>query len=228
MDCSTSLGIIPIVPRLPRGLVLLFLVSLLWQAVQTPTEPAHRVLPPLPIPSGQSHTVRHGRRAAHRSHTRKPWWLLRNSLPPFLGRAALLVALLHTSGWIQVSPLSGSVLWLPFGQMLLCGWTLTDLAAVRGGRRLVWTRRLQRVYQVLLALLLVSTPIHLLDGVQSGATVIFFPVCLGILRAEPQGEAWVTQPDDATEIRITTRGENYSAVTLRGVFSLVWEPRDGF
>jgi hypothetical protein len=39
---------------------------------------------------------------------------------------------------------------------------------------------------------------------------------------------WVAHPDDNTEIQVTTTRENQYRVTLRGAFTLVWEPRDSF
>jgi transposase-like protein len=39
---------------------------------------------------------------------------------------------------------------------------------------------------------------------------------------------WVTQPDDETEMSVKLTGKDKYAVTLRGTFTFVWEPRDTF
>jgi hypothetical protein len=126
--------------------------------------------------------------------------------------------LLDTSGWLAFTPLSGWLLLLPLAQTLCALWlaaapTPTPAELVR-----TQSATLQRLYQLTLVLLLGSSLLHLLSGIPGTPTVLGLPLALG---------AWVTRPDDATEIRITPTAQGY-ALTLRGAFTLVWAPRDGF
>jgi transposase-like protein len=82
-----------------------------------------------------------------------------------------------------------------------------------------WANCLQRLYQLLLVALLVSTLGQLLRHLTAGFTCIPCTVFLG---------TWRTQPDEDTELSVTTVAKDRYQVTLRGAFNLVWEPRDSF
>jgi hypothetical protein len=82
-----------------------------------------------------------------------------------------------------------------------------------------WANALQRLYQLLLAALLVSTLCQLLRHLFARATSVPCTVLLG---------TWRTQPDEETELSVTILDQNCYRVTLRGTFNLLWEPRDSF
>jgi transposase-like protein len=82
-----------------------------------------------------------------------------------------------------------------------------------------WLARLQRLYQIALILLLLSVFAHVLHHVTQSSSSWLGPVVLS---------TWVTQPDDETEVSVTITGTDQFAVTLRGTFTWVWEPRDTF
>ena len=219
MHCSITVGIIPIVLRLPRTLALLFLVSLLWQTVQPLPASVRLELPPLPIGSIPSHPWRRRRCATSRTQSPEAWPFLWNSVLRLGSRETLLFLLLYTSGGLPLFPLSASALALPVGLTLLAFWRWRHPASVRGERLRVWTNRLQRLYQLVLVCLLLSTLVQLLGSVHPASTGMVFPIFLG---------TWATRPDDESEIRIATTKENRYTITLRGAFQLIWEPRDGF
>jgi hypothetical protein len=128
-------------------------------------------------------------------------------LARLLARCVLLSILLDTSGWLRVTPLSWGVLLLPAAQIL------TRKRMPR------WANGLQRLYQLLLVALLVSTLGQLLRLLYAKATAIPCAVFLG---------TWRTQLDEETELAVTKVDENCYRVTLHGTFNLVWEPRDSF
>jgi transposase-like protein len=82
-----------------------------------------------------------------------------------------------------------------------------------------WANSLQRLYQLLLAALLVSTLGQLLRLLCERSTSVPCAVFLG---------TWHTQADEETELSVTALDPDRYQVTLRGTFSLLWEPRDSF
>ena len=80
-------------------------------------------------------------------------------------RCALLAGLLHVSGWSHTLPLSWSILIIPPSQIVL-----QRLAFIlpQHARRLIqsqWLGRVQRLYQIVLILLLVSAVVQVLGQV---------------------------------------------------------------
>ena len=225
MHCSTNLQISPIIPRLPRVWALLLIVSLLVRTTHPMSITQGMWLPVITVPC--AHWRR--RKASCYSVPSVRWVHL---LPRLLARCALLSLLLHTSGWLQVTPLSWGVLLLPVAQMLRRTFMLhaVTLAPERLGSPLGgsagepkrvrwWANNLQRLYQLLFVALLVSTLGQLLRLLYASATGLPFLVFLG---------TWCTQPDEETELSVTTVDKDRYQVTLRGTFNLVWEPRDSF
>ena len=221
MHCSASLGILPIVPRLPPTLAVLLILSLLGQLGGIVPVCPRLTLPVLTIPTGRWHSLRRRTRRVpwFACCSGKLWPFWRNGVPALLGRTLLLTLLLHTSGWVERLPWSGSVLLLPLLQMLHLTWRLTRLAPAspswaRGG-----SLPLQRAYQLALVLLLLSSLWQLGSRLLSAPSGWLCPLALGL---------WVTHPDNETEIRITAQDATHYEVLLRGAFTLVWESHDGF
>lgn len=86
-----------------------------------------------------------------------------------------------------------------------------------------WTQviadALQRLYQLTLVLLGLAVLLRGIIALHTLPGILFFSCAL---------TTWVTQPDEHTEIRITTSQADPYTVTLRGTWHLVWEPRDSF
>jgi transposase-like protein len=217
MHCSTNLQISPIIPHLPRACVLLVIVCLLVRTSHPVAITQRLWLPAITMPSGQWYRRPRafgGKRTVHHLCVPAvPWAPL---LARLLVRCALLGVLLYASGWLRVTPLSWSVLCLPVAQTLVLK-LLPHVAAPQRVRR--WANTLQRLYQLLLAALLVSTLCQLLLHLYGRLTSMPCAVLLG---------TWRTQPDEETELAVTTLDQNRYQITLRGTFSLLWEPRDSF
>ena len=216
MHCSTSLTILPILPRLPRHLGLILILSLLLQIGRIPTTALLPVLPAFAIAPGRWHTIRPQHRVAHRQSS---WHAVWKIIPRLLARALLLAILLHASGWATLTPLSWSVLAIPG---LQTGGTLRRLMHPASARHLTpwsWSARFQRLYQLVLVLLLLSTLIRFLGCMDSASTGIVLPLGLSVAARAPH---------DETEIWIDHAAENQYHITLRGAFHFLWEPRDGF
>ncbi len=219
MDCSTSLTHLPIFPRLPRGLVFLLIVSLILQlTVLVPSLP-QPVLPALTLCPGRPHLrATRLRRGQHTVYV--PRWarLLANVLPRLCVRSALLALLVQISGWHAVTPWSNWVILLPSLQTLLnLRWHTQVASAPRTIS--VWNVRLQRVYQLVVGFLLVSTLGHRLG--------LLAPLLAGTVAPRAQRIS-ATSADDETEIHIEPLTENQYHIVLRGAFHFFWEPRDGF
>ena len=211
MYCSTSLEMRPIIPRLPRGLVLLLILSLLCQTCQlTPTSPRWW-LPPATAVCGRWRWCR----VRCRRGWRFPGWRWLALLPRLLVRCALLALLLQASGWAQATSLSWVVLLVPVGQTLVLGLVLTTPYH--------WARRaahnLRCLYQGMLLVLLLSTLSQFLRHPLNAPTGRFLPLAL---------VTWRTPPAEETEIVITTLAPRHYQVTLHGTFTLDWQARDDF
>ena len=217
MHCSTPCGFIPI---LPRGLALLLILGLLLQTSGLGATVARPSLPWLWLTSERWHKLRRVQSHAGPSARGFSFWAaLAHQVPRLLARWALLVGLLYTSGWLTFTAWSSSVLLIPLTQILYRLWVLPRRAAPatpRGGRGAAC---LQRLYQWILAFLVLSSLLQLVRHSYVAPGGLAFPLGL---------TTWATHLDDETEIRIATTKENRYTITLRGAFQLIWEPRDGF
>jgi transposase-like protein len=133
-----------------------------------------------------------------------------------LARCVLLTILLYASGWLRVTLFTWCVLLVPVLQTL----TLKILPCSVSHQRIRWwTNGLQRLYQLLFFALLISTLGQLVRHSCVRATGIPCWAFLG---------TWCTQPDQDTELSVTTTGKDHYQVTVRGTFDLLWTPRDSF
>ena len=120
MHCSTNLQISPIIPRLPHACAFLAIVCLLVRTSHPIAIPQRLWLPAITMPSGcwsRRPGVARCKQKAHR-YCIMPVIRWAPLLARLLARCALLGVLLHTSGWLRVTPLSWSVLLLPVAQIL--------------------------------------------------------------------------------------------------------------
>jgi hypothetical protein len=219
MNSNTSLTYLPILPRLPRGLILLLILSLVLQlGWRAPTLP-QPVLPTFTTFPGRAH-VHSGRLRGrrHRAHPARGWDALTQVLPRLCARSALLALLVHTSGWHGLTPWADLVLWIPLGQAVLTLTGHTQLASAPAAL-LSWHARLQRLYQLVLLLLLGSTLLCGLGRLPPLAVGAVLPKALGVS---------VTSPDDDTEVYIDAESPSQFHIVLRGTFHFLWEPRDHF
>jgi transposase-like protein/transcriptional regulator with XRE-family HTH domain len=218
LQFSTSIRSIP---TLPRGLVLILLLSLIWQTGggAFPQSTFAERLPPSAAPWWP--TRRRGRPIVRRFRRRfHSWRWLVGQLPRLLARATVLAVLLYQSGWPSVTRLSWGIVLLPVGQLVITAWLMTTPAHPGRGQRVRWLARLHRLYQLTLGLLLLSSLLRLLLGHPLSALAgVALPV---------GGGEWAPSAEADTDIRVTTSGEHHFEVTWRGTFQLVWEPRDGF
>jgi hypothetical protein len=215
MQCSIPCRFIPIEPR---GLAVLLLLSLLLQSSGWVTTFARPPLPALETTVQRGHLVRW--RCARQRWSRFPAgsFIVHGGLR-LLARSGWLVVLLHTSGWITCTPWSWSVLLLPLAQWLSALWLFGAPACAWAQPVRRSSTTLQQIYQLTVVLLLFSSLLHGLSRMPpapGGGFVLF-----GLT-------TWATPPDAETEIRITATKANGYTVTLRGAFTLVWEPRDSF
>lgn len=218
MNCSTPWGLSPIPARQTRGLVLLLILGLILQSDPTAVTHDPPMLPPISITTG-----RWSRRARPRPG-RRPWFRFHTgsfaqSGLRLLAREALLVGLLHTSGALALAPWSWGVLPLPLLQTLSTGWRVRRPASRPPTPLTHVMLAVQRSYQLTLVLLLIGSVVQVLLHLHHTAPGGLLPIGL---------TAWALHPDDDTEISITTEPENHFQVTLRGAFTLVWDPRDSF
>ncbi len=117
MHCSTSLTQLPILPRLPRGLVSLLILSLLLQTCPLFTFQPIGILPSFTIAQERSLSRRVRRRRSPR-HARTTWRWMTSLLSRLLVRLSVLALLLHLSGWTAVNPLVWNLLIIPVAQAL--------------------------------------------------------------------------------------------------------------
>jgi hypothetical protein len=220
MNCSTNLHLEPIIPRLPGGLALILALSILVHAVHFSGLTQMSWLAPATWAGrrGWWSTIQVRRRS------RNAWLcLLPSLLARTLARCALLIGLLHLNGWLPIRPLSGCVLLVPVGQGVLLLWARVARRATHRARQ--WANGLLRLYQMTLLALLIGVLHRLVE--QAGVSVVgWCAVCLPF--------TWHTRPDEQTEVTITTLDADQAhplghyQVTLRGNFSLTWQPRDSF
>jgi hypothetical protein len=147
MDCSTSLTYLPILPRLPRGLVFLLILSLLLQCgLPFQTYRASVVpLPALTSPPGRRHRCRIRSRISQRATLHRPSGdALKKILPRLCVRSVLLATLLHTSGWLVLTPWAGVILCMPLLQTWLT-YTFCAKSTQARFKVALWTQRLQRL-----------------------------------------------------------------------------------
>ncbi|HEX7587955.1 MAG TPA: hypothetical protein VF478_06530 [Anaerolineae bacterium] len=216
MQCSIPCRFIPIQPR---GLAVLLLLGLLLQSSGWVTTFSRPPLPALETTVQRGHPVRRRRRSRHRwSRFPAGSFIVHGGLR-LLARWGLLVVLLHTSGWITCTPWSWGVLLLPLAQWLSALWMFGTPACAWARRVRRGSATLQQIYQLIVVLLLFSSLLHGLSRIPPTPGGVF--VLFGLT-------TWATPPDDETEIRITATKANGYTVTLRGTFTLVWEPRDSF
>lgn len=219
MDCSIVFGIAPGLARLPRGLALILILSLLVQTYPLPAR-AFPTLPPLPIPSARWRRLRHRARAAHAFDRLHTGHMLVQNGAQLLARGAFLVVLLQASGWLTLTPWTQSLLLLPFAQAVGTHWLFQPPPPARGGGRV---RRglvaLQRFYQLTAVLLLLAAVLRVLTPLpgQSGGLLLALGLGTGLVAREPP-----------PELRITATAQNQYQVELRGALTLRWEPRDSF
>ena len=221
MDCNTNLAILPIGPYLPRGLAFLLIVSLLLQISPSASAASERWWPSLtmsPAPACKYIRCRLPR-VTRRIRLWRGVAFVGHSLVRCLVRSTLLAVLLHLSGWAHTLPFSWSILVLPLSQMLLQSLAFIAPQHRRKSVHSKWLARLQRLYQLALCLLLLSVFAQALHHATQSSGRWLCPLLLS---------TWVTQSDDATELSVTITGKDRYAVTLRGTFTLVWEPRDTF
>ena len=189
MHCSTSLEIKPMIPHLPRGLVLLLVLSLLVRACCPALTAQPKWLPVIPVHQGGWQWRKIGQ-----------WCMLRPRWCPLLlrllARCALLGVLLHTSGWVRVTPLSWVLLFLPTAQVLTRGRSFA-----RSKRLYTWRAHMQRLYQLTVLALVVSTLAHLVCHLRPRPTGIPFSVFLGTWRTQPDCIIRAMSTGDSDECR---------------------------
>jgi hypothetical protein len=152
------------------------------------------------------------------SQPRSVWDALPEILPRLGARSALLVVLLHTSGWLTLTPWAMTILILPVLQARIT-WRIGTQFTPLSSQLALWSQRLQRLYQLVFAFLLGSTLFQCLGYFQHLSAGVVLPLTLGV--AAPT-------PDDEASLHVDTLAENRYHVVLRGTFHLFWEPRDGF
>jgi transposase-like protein len=220
MHCSTSLTQLPLLPRLPRGLVSILMLSLLLHTLPQLTFQSVGILPSFTITADRWRPL--GPRARRRRYTRHSpsvWRLMGRMLPRLFVRMTLLAILLHASGWATTSALTWSVLAMPVVQTLLTVEVLKHPTSARLQCSQPWRSRLQRVYQALFVLLIFSTLIQGLSHLHAMPGGLFSLVGLSVS---------ALSPDHAAEIEIERDTPTRYHVTLRGAFQLAWEPHDSF
>lgn len=222
MDCSTNLELEPIIPRLPRGLALIVVLSLLLQVVHI-SGPAQIQWLPLAIWNGRRGFWDQIKLSPRSSRI---WMhLLPGLLTRILVRCALLAGLLHLNGWFHALPFSGGVLLVPLGHGALLLWTLARSHHRSSHRARQWANCLLWLYQLTLLGLLLGVLHQLVEQMK---------VAGAVLGAAGLPFIWHTQPDEETEVTITTLGADEShatkryQVTLHGTLTLTWQPRDSF
>jgi hypothetical protein len=209
MHCSTNLQISPIIPRLPRAVALLLILGVLVRTSH-PLAVSQRVwLPVIPTPSGRWYQ----RTVCQHDVPALPWAPL---LARLLARCALLAALLYASGWLQRTPLSRCLLFLPVAQILVRQFVPYGFAS-KWMRR--WGNGLHRLYQLLVLALLIHTLYRLLGPAYARVTGASCALLI---------VPWHSPPDEEKEVVVTPLDLGHYQVTVRGTFQLSFAPRDRF
>ncbi len=220
MHRNTRLTQRPLLPRLRRGLVVFVILSLVLQ-----TSPSSTVQSALMLPSL---TLTPGCWQRHRSHVRLRWCsvsrlsarhVLRQLMPRLVVRMSLLAIWLHISGWATANALSWSVLAIPVTQTLITLSVLRHPTATGSQPCWPWLSRLQRGYQCLLIVLVLSTLLQFVSRLQSVPFGLYSLVGLSVS---------ATASDHAAKIGSDHDASTGYHITLRGTFQLVWQPRDSF
>ena len=207
MYCSTSLEIQPILLRLPRGLAILLILAVLARTCSPVSIPHDAWWPALPFPQG------HWRQRKPTVHwTLGPQWLAR--LSRLLVRSTLFGLLLHSSGWVRVTPLTWALMLLPVTHSLALRRPFTRSKEMRR-----WVNTLQRLYQLTFLALVLSTLGQRFRPFAARPTGFSFSIVLG---------TWCTQQDEEAEICILTQEKGHCQVRLQGTYLLDWQPRDSF
>ncbi len=216
MYCSTSLTQLPVLPRLPRGLVGVLILGLLFHTLPLlPSQPP-ALLPCLTVTPGRCWS---SRRCRNTRFSFSSGWVLRRLSPRLLVRLIVLASLLHLSGWTAMTPLAWSLLIIPVAQAFTAVMALRCFTAAPRRAAWSWTSSLQRGYQGLLFVLLLSALQHGLShhhGLPGGGWSLM-GLSVSVLSA-----------DHAAEITLAQDTPTRYHITLRGTFELVWEPRDNF
>jgi len=209
MYCSTDLHISPILPRLPRTVALLLILSLLVRTCHPLAITQPLWLPVVPTPAGRW-CVKKVLRHPALSLPRAPL------LARLLVRCALLGVLLYVTGWLRRTPLSSGLLLLPVAQTLLrC--SLPHRRASKHLRR--GEHVLHRLYQLLVLALLIQTLSQLLAPRSAPVTAASSALVV---------VAWHSPPDEQAEVVIAPGDPTGYQLTLRGTFQLSFDPRDLF
>jgi len=220
MHRNTRLTQRPLLPRLRRGLVVLLILSLVLQTIPLSTVQSVRILPSLTITPSCWQRLRSRVRLRWCMVYRPAGWrALRDLAPRVVVRTTVLAILLHVSGWATAHALIWSVLTIPVAQTLLTLSVLRHPTATGPQKCWPWLSRLQRGYQCLLIVLVLSALLQFLSRLLPVPFGLYALVGLSI-------SAW--SPDDAAEICIDRDASTGYHITLRGTFQLVWAPRDRF
>jgi hypothetical protein len=217
MYCSTSLTRLPVLPRLPHGLVAVLILSLLFHTCPLFTFQPIDMLPSVTSDQGRSLGWRVRRRRTTR-HPLTTWRWMTGLLSRLLVRLSVLALLLHLSGWTVMTPLAWSLLSIPVVQVLSTVLASRHVSAAPCPSAWSWNAVLQRGYHGLLIVLLLSVLQHSvshLHGLPGGWPLMGLSVS-------------VLSADQATEIDMEQDTPTRYHITLRGTFELLWEPRDNF
>lgn len=221
MQCNTSIFYLPIVPRLSRGLGFILILSLLLHlGLFLPMLTIH----PLSLPALTLAMSRYHRSRMRGGTLRCPGFhppsgdMIRNIGTRLFIRSVLLMVLLYTSGWLTRMPETKLILLIP---LLHTGLTVSLYAKALPLHSTLstWRRYLQRLYQLVLGFLLVSTLIHVLGWWANPSPNIALPMVLSVS---------ATSSDDKAEIHIDSLENNRYHIIVRGAFHFFWEPCDGF
>jgi hypothetical protein len=167
MHRNTRLTQRPLLPRLPRGLVVLLILSLVLQTIPSSTAQSALILPSLTITPG-CWPRRRSRVRLRWCTVYRPavWRALRDLAPRLVVRTTLLAILLHVSGWATANALTWSVLAIPVAHTLITLSVLRHPTATGPHKDWPWLSRLQRGYQWLLILLALSTLLQFVSHLQ--------------------------------------------------------------
>ena len=209
MYCSTDLHISPILPRLPRTVALLLILSLLVRTCHPLAITQPLWLPVVSTPAGRWSV----KKVLHHPALSLPRAPL---LARLLVRCALLGVLLYATGWLRRTLLSSGLLLLPVAQTLL-------RCSLPHGRASKHLRRGEHVLHRLYQLLVLALLIQILSQLWGPRSARMTTAC-GALVLVPGH----SPPDEQAEVVIAPGDPTGYQVTLRGTFQLSFDPRDLF